>query len=272
VADMKSNGVDLTLNTKNIDKAFKWTTNFLFSYNNSKTTRYYLQDSTTGAYLGGANSISAIAGKPLYAISAFRWAGLDPQTGDPRGYVNGMASSNYDSISQQKGGAGVVFKGSSSPLFFGSVGNTFSWKQLSLTVNILYNLGYYFRKNTINYSQLVSSGIGNSDYAKRWQEPGDEAHTDVPSFTYPVNSQRDNFYQFSEVNVGRADNIRLQFINLAYNFHPKSTSSVFKSIQLYLNAANLGIIWRANHWGIDPEYQGTVTPPKTYTVGLKANF
>ncbi|MGF7229956.1 SusC/RagA family TonB-linked outer membrane protein [Arachidicoccus sp.] len=272
IANMKGTGIDFTLNTRNINKVFKWTTNFLFSYNNSVTTKYYLQDSTTGAYLGGVNSISAMVGQPLYAVSGYQWAGLDPQTGGPRGYVNGQASSNYDSIIEQTGGAGVVYKGSSSPLFFGSIGNTFSWKQLSLTINILYNFDYYFRRNTTNYSQLIQSGIGYSDYTKRWQQPGDEKNSNVPSFIYPANSQRDEFYQFSVVNIGRADNIRLQFINLAYNFVPKRKRAVFKSVQVYFNAANLGILWRANKWGTDPEYQGTIPPAKTYTIGLKANF
>lgn len=272
VADMSGRGVDITLNNKNIDRAFKWTTSFLFSYNKSITTRYYLQDSTAGAYISIGSSINPLVGKSLYAISAFRWVGLDPQTGDPRGYAGGVISENYDSIAEQKGGAGVVYKGAASPLFFGSVGNTFSWKQLSLTINILYNFVYYFRKNATSYSQLIQSGIGYSDYARRWQKPGDEQHTNVPSFTYPVNSQRDNFYQFSEVNVGRADNIRLQFINLAYNIIPKIKTSLFKSVQVYVNAANLGILWRANHWGVDPEYQGNIPPAKTYTIGLKAGF
>lgn len=272
VANMKGTGVDLGLNTKNIDRVFKWTTGLLVSYNNSITTRYYLQGFSAGAYIGRGTAISPMAGKPLYSISAFRWGGLDPNTGDPRGYTGNNLSSNYDSLFQQKYGAGVVYKGPASPLFFGALSNSFSWRGFSLTMNIIYKLGYYFRKNTINYNLLLSSGIGSSDYAKRWQKPGDENTTAVPSFVYPVDSQRDNFFEFAEANVGRADNIRLQFVNLAYEYIPKSKQVPFKSMQFYLNAANLGILWRANKWGIDPEYQGGVPPVKTYTIGLRANF
>ena len=273
VAEMKGRGLDIILHSNNIDRKFKWATALLFSYSDSRTSKYYRGDYTvSGTYIGGGQVIFPLPGYPLYSIGGYEWAGLDPQTGDPRGFVNGKISSNYDSITNQKGLQGVVYNGPSSPRFYGSVNNTFSWKQLSLSVNILFNLNYYFRRDVVSFSQLVNGGISTSDYGNRWQQPGDEAYTDVPSFKYPADSRRDDIYRLSEINVGRADNIRLQYINLAYNFIPGDNIHFFKNMEVYLNIANIGILWRANHWDIDPEYQGTLAPVITYTTGLRLNF
>jgi hypothetical protein len=57
----------------------------------------------------------------------------------------------------------------------------------------------------------------SDDYARRWQKPGDEQRTNVPSFTYPTDSSRDQFYNQSSVNVEKGDNIRLQDARLAYD-------------------------------------------------------
>lgn len=273
VAEMKGRGVDVIVQTKNIDRQFKWSTGFLFSYTDSRTSKYYNGDYlVSGSFLGGGESIFPLAGYPLYSIGGYEWAGLDPQTGDPRGFLDGKISTRYDSINIQKGMQGVVYNGPSSPRFYGSVNNTFSWKQFSLSVNLLYNLGYYFRRDVISYSRLITSGLGVSEFENRWQQPGDEAFTNVPSFKYPADSRRDEMYRFAEINVGRADNIRLQYINLAYNFIPRHNMNLLKNVQLYVNIANIGIVWRANHWKIDPEYQGTLAPQTSYTTGLRANF
>lgn len=62
---------------------------------------------------------------------------------------------------------------------------------------------------------------GHSDYANRWQKPGDELNTNIPSNRYESNSARDAFYLGSEVLVEKGDHIRLQYINLNYSFQRK---------------------------------------------------
>ena len=166
-----------------------------------------------------------------------------------------------------------MYNGPSTPRIFGSVGNSFSWKGFSLTAYISYKLGYYFRKESINYDLLFNQGIGNSDFSKRWQHPGDELKTQVPSMVYPNIGGRDNFYALSNATVLKGDNIRLQFINLSYDFTRwLNSKKLFKMLQLYINASNLGIIWKANKENIDPDFPSSMPTPKTYAIGLRANF
>ena len=272
VADMKSVGWDISLQSKNIDGQFKWYSNFIFNTNNSKTAKYYTQP---GARWGGTfgESIAPIVGKPLYAIISYPWAGLDPTNGDPRGFINKQPSTDYIGINNALTDPdSLVYHGPSTPKYFGALGNSFSYKGLSLKFNITYKLGYFFRRSSIAYNHLVNAGVGHVDYAKRWLNPGDEFNTTVPSFTYPVNNLRDAFYALSEPTVSIGSHIRLQFINLSYDYKPlggKHKSSVFT---FYLNASNLGLLWKSNKDGLDPESPASIPAPKTYAIGIKATF
>lgn len=277
VANMEGHGIDLVLNSKNIEKEFKWTSTLLFNYNVSKTTAYYTAEARQiGSLVGSDGNISPVIGKPLYAIAAYKWGGLD-NMGNPQGFVNGEKSSDYYAIFDEaitKGiGGNIIFKGSATPLAFGSFINSFSWKGISLSANISYKLGYYFRKSTISYSQLISYGIGNEEFAKRWQKPGDELIMNVPSIDLNNDQNRDGFYALSEINVLRGDHIRLQYINLSYTLDKTTLKkALFPSIQIYANAANLGILWRQNKLKLDPEYRSSVPPSKIFSLGLRASF
>jgi hypothetical protein len=41
---------------------------------------------------------------------------------------------------------------------------------------------------------------------------------------------------------------------------------------MYVNASNLGIIWKANKDGLDPDYPSTMIPPKAYALGIRGFF
>ncbi|ULQ55860.1 SusC/RagA family TonB-linked outer membrane protein [Flavihumibacter rivuli] len=276
VANMEGKGIDLTLNARLVDRKVKWNSNLIFSYVTNETTRYNSASAANiASIIGNGNTITPYVGKPLYAIAAYRWGGLDGN-GHPQGYLDGKLSTDYAAIFQeanQKGPEGnVVYIGPASPPVFGSWINTLSWKQLSLTLSLAYRFGYYFRRPFFTSGSLVN-GSGHPDFNRRWQQPGDEAFTQVPAFVYPVNGNRDAFYGFSEVNVLKGDHIRLQFLNLAYTLGgPKACARWLKDAQLYCIAANLGILWRANSEGLDPDYPRSLPPARNLSIGLRMNL
>lgn len=199
--------------------------------------------------------------------------GLDPVNGDPQGYLNGQISKNYSAIANDSV-QNQSYKGSAFPLYFGNVLNTFFWKGISLSANITYKLKYYFRKPTISYSRLYNNWGSNADFEKRWQNPGDELITTVPSMPYPSNVNRDNFYAFSEINIERGDHVRLQDIRLSYNWKNNNKKVPFKNIQVYFYASNLNLfIWKASNSRFDPDYPTNLIPPgKTWAGGISINF
>lgn len=276
VASMKANGVDLNINTMNIEgNSFKWGSNFLMSYNNSRTSSYYQPTKNGRNFVNNGTHITPLEGQPLYAVVSYRWAGLDPSTGDPQGFVQDKPSADYDAIlGSDTQIDDMVISGSGIPTVYGALINTFSWKGFSLAANITYKLGYYFRRNSIDYSGLFNNGRGHEDFLLRWQKPGDEQRTQVPSMMYPTNSLRDEFYTSSEVLVMKGDHLRLQYINLSYDMDRSHSKYLpVQHIRFYLYANNLGILWKANKTGIDPDYYDDSYPlPKGFSVGLRATF
>ena len=277
VAGMKGNGLDINLRTININKGIKWQTMLNFSTYHDKVTKYYQSNTLGQQFVGSTVLISGVEGLPVYSMFGYKWAGLDAKTGDPQGYLDGKISKDYGKIV----GVGTDVKdlqyfGSAIPTVYGSMTNSLSYKRFALDFGLSYKFGYYFRKPSIKYTSLFKDWIGHSDYALRWQKPGDELFTNVPSNQYKTDSNRDNFYAGSSVLVEKGDHIRLQYINVSYDLSQQQwTSLPLRNLQLYANISNLGILWRANKNNIDPDYNlgiNAVKPPLYFTFGLKAKF
>lgn len=279
VAGMKGKGMDLELKAKIIDRKFKWNNVLNYSIYHDEVTDYYLPTTFASDFVlqsGATAPISGISGLPVYSVFAYKWAGLDPLTGDPQGYLDGKISKDYSQIiGSEKGIEDLEYFGSAIPTMFGSFINSFAYKQLSIDFGITFKLGYWFRRNSINYTSLFNNRDGHSDYSKKWQKPGDETYTNIPSNTYVTNSARDDFYSGSSVLVEKGDHIRLQYINIAYSFSKNLNWFSLKNLNIYANVNNIGLLWKANKSGIDPDYNwGTYSlkPITTYSLGLRAQF
>lgn len=277
VASMKGHGIDIQLNSINLRGAVKWESNLNFSYYKDRVTDYYLS-STQGRNFVGSSSqanISGLVGKPVYSIFSYKWAGLDGITGSPVGYLNGQKSTDYTAITGSATTINdLIYHGSALPVYFGSAGNTFKWKAFSINAGITWKLGYYFRRESISYWSLFGGG-GHADFAQRWKIPGDEQRTYVPSMIYPNNINRDSFYSGSEVLVEPGDHIRLQYITAGYELNKQQWKKLpLNGVQLYTTISNLGILWRANSLGLDPDYRSfdLLSPSRTIAFGLRGNF
>lgn len=269
VADLKGTGVDLGLNSVNIKSGdFSWESNFHLSYNRVKVTKnnvassaYAQQAISGGVYFTGSN---------LSTLYAYKWAGLDPLTGAARVYINGVPNNSTASVAINSSVSNLKEIGSAVPVYYGNFGHTVQYKGIGLYANLIYKLGYYQRRPAS--SLFLNASMQGAEYAQRWQQPGDEQHTNVPSMDYarivaiPTN---DIIYQYADINTYKADNIRLQEVNLSYTFTKKL--KYVKAINVYVNMPLNVIVWKANKLGLDPDvYDFPV--PKTYTLGFSTRF
>lgn len=274
-AKISGKGVDIELQTKNIfHDNFQWTSHLNLNLNRDKVEEYYLLSRQATNFLAG-QTISGLDGHPIYSMFSLRWAGLDSESGHARGYLDDQISSNYASLVYDSTVDDMRYHGSLLPRVFSSLGNTVSYKNLSLTFRFSFKMGHYFRRNSISYSDLFSLGRGHSDFAERWQKPGDELVTTVPSMVYPNDLISDMFYTGSEVLVEKADHVRLQYINLAYRFSENYRNKLkMSNLEVFANANNLGILWRSNKHGLDPDFSGLgmIPPVRQITFGIRASF
>ncbi|MFD2599045.1 SusC/RagA family TonB-linked outer membrane protein [Sphingobacterium corticis] len=275
VSSMHGSGVELQLRARAVRGNLNWEGTLNGNYFRDRVTKNIPSTSSVSSLvsgLAGTTGVVAVEGRPVNALFSYRWAGLDSATGNPRGYQNEQPSMDYVALTGgQLTTDDLVYNGSAVPIVFGTLGNRFAYRKASISVGITYRLGHYFRRPSIHYNTLFSNWRGgHSDFSDRWVVPGDELTTDVPALVYPQNSSRDNFYSGSEILVERADHIRVQYINLAYALQLGKSKTPLTG-ELYFNINNPGLLWRANHRGIDPDYSGATDFPisSSYSLGLR---
>lgn len=274
-SSMLTHGLDLSLETV-ILKSGDWTWSSVLLVSQVKEEVISYEDQINVNSLldfgdkGQGGTYFPIVGRPLFGIYSLPWQGLNPDTGNPVGLLDGEPSENYRQIITTASLESLIYHGPVRPTHFGSFRNTLAFKGFNLSANISYRFGYYFRRQSVQYETILQGRGGHSDYALRWQKSGDEINTQVPSLPNARDPFRDQFYRRSEVLVEKGDHIRLQDIRLGYVFG-SNPNAVFKNSEVFLYANNLAMIWKATDSGLDPDY-GPFTPRRSIAFGVNLGF
>ena len=273
-ASLKGKGVDIQLEVHLLrKKEVRWTVNGVYSYSTSIVPSLMAPVGLGHTYLN-SNGINAVKGRPVFGVYSFPSMGLDAK-GNPVGMLNGKASTQWDSILNFTPLSGMVYNGPSQPTSFGALRNTFSWRRIACSFNISYKFGYYFRKPSVSYFNLINYWNSSDDYSRRWQKTGDEKKTFVPSAptNYLTALSRDNFYLNSSVLAERADNIRLEDLRLEYELGPPVLRVLrLADVLLYATVTNVALLWKANKEGIDPYYINTPKDGRRWSMGATIHF
>lgn len=271
---MQTKGLDLQINSQNLKGNFNWNSTFLLNYTTNKITKLNIQVSNDiGTNLGASQPEK---GQSLDAVYALPWNGLDHNTGRPIIFIDGKQSYDYAKYYNTFPKADLLRVGVRVPPYYSSLLNSLKWRELELTFLITGKFGYVFSRQSMwsGAEQAVGNTSYHTDYFKRWKQPGDEAFTNVPASTPIIDSYEQSVYQFSEALISKGDYIRLQDINIAYTFQAKALTRLgLQSIRIYSYAKNLGLIWKNNKEGLDPEYANSSYPPsKSFAFGLQVNY
>lgn len=268
VGELKGRGFDFNLNFRQgLSTSLRLGIEALFAYSTDKVSKYKGTVSSASFYASaGGRTLMPNERKTLYPVFSYQFKGLDPNTGDPMGWYRGEVSKDYlgilyDSVQN------LNYHGRGLPKYQGSLRPSIQWKRFQASVNIVYKSGYFFQKETIRYATLFRSWVGHEDFKDRWQQPGDETRTSVPSMIYPADASRDDFYANSSSNILKGDHIRISDIRIGYSFDLKAGQRLLAvSLNGYVN--NVGIIWRKNSYGLDPDSYGI---PAIRTYGFNIN-
>ncbi|WP_295119655.1 SusC/RagA family TonB-linked outer membrane protein [uncultured Chitinophaga sp.] len=279
-ATLKSHGFEFGISGKPLDeKNWSISSVFNFSYGKTKVTDSRYKTNILNNLLNG----NPMEGYQLGASFVYRSAGLDDK-GQTQIYDrDNKIITNTTTLPSTFGIADMKYAGIKVAPYHGGFFNTFRYKQLELGVQMTYYMGHIFMKPAVtNYPNFVGAYSGSlgrqADLADRWRQPGDEADTYVPGLSN-VNFNSTNRYANSDKLVRNANNVRLQQISLGYNFPQQLLPKrVFKALGVSANARNLGILWRANKDGIDPEYVNananyySLPPVTSFMFNINATF
>ena len=276
-AETRTSGFDIQIHTRNTINDWKLSTDILCSYTSNKIRKAYPDAITSSSLISRLTlntAIIPIDGNSIDGIYSLPWVGLNPDNGNPQVIIEGQQSEEYRDYIQNLQLEDLIYNGPSVAPIFGAIRNNLSWKNIGISFNVSWKSGYYFRRSGINYYDLFESAAGHKEYVNRWQNPGDEAHTQVPSMPEIVDFNRDLIYNASEILVEPGDHIRLEDINLSYALTQLNTPKLpFSELRVFCYARNLGILWQASKSGLDPDYpNASYRSPRSYSIGLNATF
>ena len=287
VAQMTSNGVEVSLTTQNIrSKDFSWSTSVTYTHNTNKVTRLNTNPSVTNLTDGAARQ-----GYPLNSLFSIPFYKLDAN-GHPRFFLPSGADVLPDGrhITSPRTGGQVawtayapdeidylVYSGTKTPTDLGGINNSFSYKNFRLGVYIYYSFGAVMRLPEQFATQYNDYQVMGKEFNRRWLRAGDEDRTDVPVIATDAHRQANPYlsnayenYNKSNVRVAKTDYVQLRDISLSYTV-PKSFVQRlrFSSLALKLQASNVALLYadKKLNGALPYSYQ-----PHTYiftaTVGL----
>lgn len=287
VATMKSNGVEATLSTRNIQtKDFNWTTDLTFSYAKNKITDLDSRSNVISLVSGQSSSASSgrfREGYPVSALFSIPFIGLNdeglPQFINENGEIttSDINFQEYENIDYLK------YEGPTEPTITGGFNNTLSYKNWRLNVFITYSFGNKVRLDPVfaaGYSDMTAMP---KEFKNRWVQSGDEYITDIPTIASVRQYQNDsqlsyayNAYNYSTARVADGGFIRLKDVSLTYNLPMNFVKRIgLGSASLKLDATNLFLLYADDKLnGQDPEFVnagGVATPLSrqfTFTIRL----
>ncbi len=275
VGKLRNNGVEISVDADIIrNQNLTWNVAVNFAKNTTRFVNLYQNNQITGNYIRAE-------GEKFMTYRLKEWAGVDAATGDPLWYkVN--ADGSKEAVSNWNNATYQVLNKSRLPDFIGGLTTSVTYKGLTLSANVYFNIGGYIYNS--ERSLMDSDGIYpfynqmvfNDDWI-RWKKgdpDGTNNRATHPSLIYN-DGRRSN--QPSTRYLEDGTFIKIRNISLSYAI-PKSylPGNMFKSVRVFVNLDNFFRFSKFS--GMDPEAGMTddayykYPVPKSFSMGMNLSF
>ena len=275
VGTVNNKGIEVAFDADIIEtKDFGWNLGANIGFNKNKVV--YLPN---GSFTSGYKNTQLIQeGEDIYTWSMVKWAGVNPENGDPQWEV--VAEDGTVSTTNDITLATVQNVGKATPMFQGGLNTALRYKgfTLSATGNFIYGnkILNYTRTSMdsdgayLAYNQMsIDNGLGWS----RWEKEGDIATHPKPKAN---GNQKSN--ELSSRYLEDGSYFRLKNVTLSYDF-PQAwmKKAKMQGLRVYVSGDNL---WTATKFsGMDPEidtedavYSTNYPVPLTVVGGIQITF
>jgi TonB-linked SusC/RagA family outer membrane protein len=279
-ADMHSKGIEVTLGATPIkQKDFTWSTNLNFAKTSSKITN--LQNQPTIFDLVNPDG-GAQLGYPQRGLFSIDFVGLTHDQGVPQ-FIKEDGTVGTNVYLQSDVTKYLKYEGPVDPTLTGGFFNSFKYKQFSMGVLVTFSAGNKVRLDPVFKTSYTDLDATSSIFLNRWEKPGDEKITNVPSILdkyaaaqldgYPYNN-----YNYSTARVADGGFVRLKTVTLSYAIKPAMLTKMgLGSASLSFATNNVWLIYSDKALnGKDPEFFGSggvaLPIPRQFTLSLKVGF
>ncbi|MDR1089559.1 MAG: TonB-dependent receptor, partial [Prevotella sp.] len=202
--EMTNKGFEFSVNSRNLQGVFSWNTDFNISFNKNKLEKLELQKIYNAATTSDVIHETVVRNEPGRSLGGFYGYisdGVDPETGELM-YRDLNKDGRISSTDR-------TYIGDPNPDFTFGITNTFSWKDLSLSIFLQGSYG----NDIFNASRIETEGMydGKNQSTRvldRWRVPGQI--TDVPKAGFDIKN--------STYFIEDGSYLRVKDISLSYNF------------------------------------------------------
>lgn len=268
---IENKGFEFNINSVNVDKSWKWTSDFNMSFNKNEVTKLeYTDVYFYGRIYSNNQDVSIVkVGLPLGSFYGYVSEGVDPETGDIK-YKDVNNNGIFDT-----GDRTVI--GNAQPDFIFGFTNTFSYKKFDLSIFFQGSVGNdIYNATRIDLEGMFDSKNQSTVVLNRWTP--ENPYTDIPRPNNMANVR--NSTRFIEDGTY----VRLKSATLSYKLlenNPKFKA--IKKASVYVTGRNL--LTFTNYSGFDPEVNafgnsavelgidyGTYPQSRTIILGLNVEF
>ena len=214
----------------------------------------------------------------LYSFYLPTYLGVDPESGIAQFAIDPTKPDTEDNRTSWYSRAGKMVQKSAYPKLSGGLGNTFSYKGLSLNVLLTYQFGgnlfdypnYFFKNDGL---RIYSFNNAKELVGNYWQKPGDIVDNMRPIYNNPRRSDR-----WSTRHIMSTDFIRLKELSFGYSLPKQWYSSIgLSNVELSFVANNLTYLYSATkNTELEVSINGyrTVDTPmaRTFSFGINVGF
>lgn len=222
-------------------------------------------------------------GYPMNSLFSFDYTGLKEVDGFwYMGWRDAEGHEHTSSLSNSEFGIGdVLFSGTTTPKFTGSITPTITWNGFTLSAMMNYYGGHYMRignedwdmeGGASGYSNVFGMSSVHKSALSYW-----EGNKDIPANGYAGQKYKYMTYSgYRNNNVEHADYLKVRNLMLSYNFDPRLCRRIgLNDIRLRFQVNNL-CTWARNSRSLDPEAVSNGRPslavPRSYTFSLFFNL
>ena len=284
IGSIENRGLEFSLQTRNLEGAFRWSTNVNISLNRNKVTSLP-KNLLTNGHIQNGNFHILQEGLPIGVFYGWNFLGVyardEDNTNKLTNGANGAVFVGGDPIWKDVNNDKIIDQndreiiGYAEPKYFGGISNDFSYKNFHLNVffqyavgNQIYNELNHQRNSIVRYNNL------STDALDRWREQGDQ--TDFPRLIRDDPKQSDSRVQSRWVEDGSY--LKLKNVNLRYSFDSALSKRIgLRKLDAFVTATNL-VTW-TKYTGFDPDVnsysglrvgldEGSYPQSRTFTFGL----
>ena len=223
-------------------------------------------------------------GHSQYEWWLLQWVGVDPETGDcfylPNEEATNTKSFNGTLVTNDINQAKEDWSGNAMPKFFGGFGTTFSYKNISLSMQFSYQLGgkiYDFTYVSLMTPNSVPNSAFHKDILDRWNTPGQNTHIprlDDGTTAASLQGARSTRWLIS------SDMLEFTNFNLSYDLPQKYSQKLgVHFLRIYVAGNNIYMFSKRK--GMNANYSpnsgydnngNRYSPARTITLGLNINL